>query len=155
MASSLILKRFVYSSVLSCKSPTLLRPAASASHRSFNDHADDNDDRGSRSGTRVGFEPGSEHDESRRGWEWDAKETKDVLLLRVNMPGLGKEHVKISVEQNTLASAPPYTCKIDLPVDKLYKFDQIKAEMNNGVLHVVVPKKKEEETKDATNVKFE
>ncbi|KAG4992370.1 hypothetical protein JHK87_025827 [Glycine soja] len=147
MASSLILKRFVYSSLLSCKSPTLLRPAASASHRSFNDHADDNDDRGSRSGTRVGFEPGSEHDESRRGWEWDAKETKDVLLLRVNMPGLGKEHVKISVEQNTLA--------IDLPVDKLYKFDQIKAEMNNGVLHVVVPKKKEEETKDATNVKFE
>ncbi|KAL3000269.1 hypothetical protein AAZX31_09G204000 [Glycine max] len=95
MASSLILKRFVYSSLLSCKSPTLLRPAASASHRSFNDHADDNDDRGSRSG--------SEHDESRRGWEWDAKETKDVLLLRVNMPGLGKEHVKISVEQNTLA----------------------------------------------------
>ncbi|XP_028248252.1 heat shock 22 kDa protein, mitochondrial-like [Glycine soja] len=50
MASSLILKRFVYSSLLSCKSPTLLRPAASASHRSFNDHADDNDDRGSRSG---------------------------------------------------------------------------------------------------------
>ncbi|KAJ1389025.1 Tubulin/FtsZ, C-terminal [Sesbania bispinosa] len=31
---------------------------------------------------------------------WDARETKDALC--VDMPGLGKEYVKISVEQNTL-----------------------------------------------------
>ncbi|RHN40637.1 putative small heat shock protein HSP20 [Medicago truncatula] len=36
----------------------------------------------------------------RRGW--DAKETEDCLLLRLDMPGLGKEDVKFSVEQNTL-----------------------------------------------------
>ena len=33
---------------------------------------------------------------------WDAKETEDSLLLRLDMPGLGKEDVKISIEQNTL-----------------------------------------------------
>ena len=32
----------------------------------------------------------------------DAKETEDSLLLRLDMPGLGKEDVKNSVEQNTL-----------------------------------------------------
>ncbi|KEH17176.1 small heat shock protein [Medicago truncatula] len=36
----------------------------------------------------------------RRGW--DAKEIEDSLLLRLDMPGLGKEDVNISVEQNTL-----------------------------------------------------
>ncbi|TKY67916.1 Heat shock 22 kDa protein [Spatholobus suberectus] len=101
----------------------------------------------------------------RRGW--DARETEDALLLRVDMPGLGKEDVKISVEQNTLTirgegakegeeeeSARRYTSRIDLP-DKLYKIDQIKAEMKNGVLKVVVPKMKEEERSDVINVKVE
>jgi HSP20 family protein len=36
----------------------------------------------------------------RRGW--DAKETEDALHLRIDMPGLSKEDVKIFVEQNTL-----------------------------------------------------
>jgi len=36
----------------------------------------------------------------RRGW--DAKKTEDSLLLCFDMPGLHKEDVKISVEQNTL-----------------------------------------------------
>ena len=36
----------------------------------------------------------------RRGW--DAKETEDYLLLCLDMSGLSKEDVKISVEQNTL-----------------------------------------------------
>ncbi|KAL5102216.1 hypothetical protein RYX36_006543 [Vicia faba] len=33
---------------------------------------------------------------------WDAREIEDALLLRLDMPGLGKDDVKISVEQNTL-----------------------------------------------------
>ncbi|XP_057456887.1 heat shock 22 kDa protein, mitochondrial-like [Lotus japonicus] len=96
---------------------------------------------------------------------WDARETEDALLLRVNMPGLGKEDVKIAVEQNTLTirgEGPKeseeevggglrYTSRIDLP-DKLYKIDQIKAEMKNGVLKVTVPKMKEEERSDVFNV---
>ncbi|QCD88905.1 heat shock 22 kDa protein, mitochondrial-like isoform X2 [Vigna unguiculata] len=102
---------------------------------------------------------------ARRGW--DARETEDALLLRVDMPGLGKEDVKISVEQNTLTikgegakegdeeeSARRYTSRIDLP-DKIYKVDQIKAEMKNGVLKVVLPKMKEEEKRDVINVNVE
>ncbi|KAE8715961.1 Heat shock 22 kDa protein [Hibiscus syriacus] len=86
---------------------------------------------------------------------WDAKETEDALNLRIDMPGLGKEDVKVSVEQNTLVikgeakesdkeeTDGRYTSRIHLP-DKVYKTDQIKAEMKNGVLKVVVPKIKEE-----------
>ncbi|XP_019450874.1 PREDICTED: heat shock 22 kDa protein, mitochondrial-like isoform X2 [Lupinus angustifolius] len=98
----------------------------------------------------------------RRGW--DAKETKEALLLRVDMPGLGKEDVKVSMEENTLSikgesgkegedeeSGRRYVSRIELP-QKLYKVDQIKAEMKNGVLKVVVPKMKEEERRDVFNV---
>lgn len=102
----------------------------------------------------------------RRGW--DARETEDALLLRVDMPGLGKEDVKVSVEQNTLTikgeggkeseddeeGARRYSSRIDLP-EKLYKVDQIKAEMKNGVLKVVVPKMKEEERNDVFSVKVD
>lgn len=102
----------------------------------------------------------------RRGW--DAKETEDGLVLRVDMPGLGKEDVKVSVEQNMLTikgeggkeseddeeGARRYSSRIDLP-EKLYKVDQIKAEMKNGVLKVVVPKMKEEERNDVFSVKVE
>ena len=102
---------------------------------------------------------------TRRGW--DAKETDDGLYLRVDMPGLSKEDVKVCVEQNTLVikgegakegddeeSVNRYTSRIDLP-EKMYQTDQIKAEMKNGVLKVVVPKVKEEERKDVFNVRVE
>ncbi|KAL5810905.1 hypothetical protein ACOSQ4_027473 [Xanthoceras sorbifolium] len=100
---------------------------------------------------------------TRRGW--DVKETDDALNLRVDMPGLGKEDVKVSVEQNTLVingegqkeeeeSVGRYTSRIDLP-DKMYKTDQIKAEMKNGVLKVVVPKVKVEERADVFHVKVD
>jgi HSP20 family protein len=39
--------------------------------------------------------------------------------------------------------------------EKLYKIDQIKAEMKNGVLKVIVPKIKEEERNEVINVKVE
>ena len=36
----------------------------------------------------------------RRGW--NAREVDEALHLRVDMPGLGKEHVKVWAEQNSL-----------------------------------------------------
>ncbi|PKI39817.1 hypothetical protein CRG98_039862 [Punica granatum] len=102
---------------------------------------------------------------SRRSW--DVKEDNDALFLRMDMPGLGKEDVKISVEQNTLIikgqgeketedeeSRRRYSSRLDLPPN-LYKLGEIKAEMKNGVLKVVVPKVKEEERKDVYQVKIE
>lgn len=103
----------------------------------------------------------------RRGW--NAKESEEALHLRVDMPGLGKEHVKVWAEQNSLvikgegekdpeddadASPPRYTRRIELPADA-FKMDKIKAEMKNGVLRVAVPKLKEEERKDVFQVNVE
>ncbi|KAM1471322.1 hypothetical protein COP2_043000 [Malus domestica] len=102
---------------------------------------------------------------------WGARETEDALHLRFDMPGLGKEDVKISVEHNNILSikgeggkednvgeeeAPPrrYNTGIGLP-EKMFKTDSIKAEMKNGVLKVVVPKLKEEEKADVFHVKVE
>ncbi|XVF54967.1 hypothetical protein PTKIN_Ptkin05aG0223100 [Pterospermum kingtungense] len=99
----------------------------------------------------------------------DAKETEDALNLRIDMPGLGKEDVKVSVEQNTLIikgegakesesedeeTVGRYTSRINLP-NKLYKIDQIKAEMKNGVLKVTVPKIKKEERNDVIQVQVD
>ncbi|KAL4565641.1 hypothetical protein LXL04_029744 [Taraxacum kok-saghyz] len=103
---------------------------------------------------------------ARRGW--DAKEDDNTLYLRFDMPGLDKENIKISVEQNTLIikaeadkeseddEEPPrrYSSRIDLPTD-VYKLDEIKAEMKNGVLKVMVPKVKTEERKDVFQVQVE
>ncbi|XP_018730058.2 23.6 kDa heat shock protein, mitochondrial isoform X1 [Eucalyptus grandis] len=104
---------------------------------------------------------------SRRAW--DVKEDDKALRLRIDMPGLSKEDVKLAVEQNTLIirgeggepegggdeeGARRYSSRIDLPLD-LYKLEEIKAEMKNGVLKVVVPKLQEAERKDAMEVPVE
>ncbi|XP_058758983.1 heat shock 22 kDa protein, mitochondrial-like [Vicia villosa] len=204
MASSLALKRFFSSALLSRS--LLLRPVASSACRSFNtnamrhydQHSDDDRkvdvDRRSFPRTRRDdlllsdvFDPFSPprslsqvlnmvdlltdnpvlSSASRRGW--NARETEDALLLRLDMPGLGKEDVKISVEQNTLTikgeegakeseeeeeSGRRFSSRIDLP-EKLYKIDEIKAEMKNGVLKVIVPKMKEQERNNVINVKVD
>lgn len=98
---------------------------------------------------------------------WEAREDGDALHLRIDMPGLGKEHVKVWAEQNTLIikgegekesdeeeSGRKFSSRIDLPPEA-YKIDQIRAEMKNGVLRVVVPKVKEEERRDVYQVKVE
>ncbi|XP_077223928.1 small heat shock protein, chloroplastic-like [Tasmannia lanceolata] len=102
---------------------------------------------------------------SRRGF--DVREDDNALYLRIDMPGLDKENVMVSAEQDTLIikgqgekdseeddTLLRYSSRIDLP-PKLYKIDAIKAEMKNGVLKVVVPKVKEEEGKDVFQVKIE
>ncbi|GAY43528.1 hypothetical protein CUMW_075180 [Citrus unshiu] len=47
-----------------------------------------------------------------------------------------------------------YSTRIDLP-SNLYKFDDIKAGMKNGVLKIVVPKVKEDEAKNVFKVNVE
>jgi len=102
---------------------------------------------------------------SMRGW--DVKEDENALYIRMDMPGVGKEHVKVSVEQNTLVikgegekeseeeeNRRKYSSRLDLPPN-IYKLDSVRAEMKNGVLKVVVPKVKEEERKDVLEVKVE
>jgi HSP20 family protein len=105
-----------------------------------------------------------------RGWSV-AKEDDDAVYLKVPMPGLGKEHVKVWAEQNSVvikgegekepwdgdgedAAVPRYRRRIELRADA-FKMDKIKAEMKNGVLRVAVPKVKEEERKDVFQVKIE
>ncbi|PKU80431.1 small heat shock protein, chloroplastic-like [Dendrobium catenatum] len=101
----------------------------------------------------------------RRGW--DAREDNDALCLRMDMPGLGKENVKVSAEQGTLfingegeaeagdeESHRRYSTRIDL-APELYKLDAIRAEMKNGVLKVIVPKVKQEERKDVFHVNID
>ncbi|KAM7494084.1 hypothetical protein LguiB_028693 [Lonicera macranthoides] len=109
----------------------------------------------------IGFAAGS-----RRGW--DVKEDKEGLHIRVDMPGLDKKNIKISVEQNILIIKGEgekesdeeedygrrYSSRLVLPMD-LYKINETKAEMKNGVLKLRVPKVKEEERKDVFQVKVD
>ncbi|MCD9645850.1 hypothetical protein HAX54_035149 [Datura stramonium] len=102
---------------------------------------------------------------SRRGW--DVREDDDALYIKMDMPGLDKENVKVSVEENTLIIKGEgekesedeeyrrrYSTRLEIP-QNLYKLDGIKAEMKNGVLKVAVPKVKQEERKDVFNVQVE
>ncbi|KAG0513485.1 hypothetical protein BDA96_10G106500 [Sorghum bicolor] len=109
----------------------------------------------------TGFSP--------RGSSWVSKDDADAVQLKVAMPGLGKEHVKMRVEKDTLVikgegdkdsegddkkDPAGYICRIDLP-SHAFKVDQIKAEMKNGVLMVTVPKIKDGERKDVFEIKVE
>ena len=98
---------------------------------------------------------------------WDAIEDKEALHLGVDMPGLGKEDVKVYAEENALVikgeslseaeldgSGRKFSSRIELPA-KVYKLDKIKARMKNGVLKVTVPKFTEEEIKNVINVNIE
>ncbi|EEF33459.1 heat-shock protein, putative [Ricinus communis] len=103
---------------------------------------------------------------ARRGW--DVKEDDDALYLRLDMPGLSKEDVKVCVEHDTLVikgegpkeneedegSGRRYSSRLQLsPIQ--YKVDEIKAEMKNGVLKVAVPRAKEDERKNVHEVQIE
>ncbi|KAL2550162.1 23.5 kDa heat shock protein [Forsythia ovata] len=194
MASSLAMKRLLASNFLPRSLRPVRAVAQPASSRFFNtnamqeyDHRDERElDVDSRSDRRI-FSPFSEVFDpfSSRSLSqilnmmdqfmespvasgiprnWEARETDDGLHLRMDMPGLGKEDVKVSVEQSTLIikgegkkeleeeeRGRRYSSRIDLP-ENLYKTNEIKAEMKNGVLKVFIPKIKQEERSDVFHV---
>ncbi|GJN00299.1 hypothetical protein PR202_ga17720 [Eleusine coracana subsp. coracana] len=122
----------------------------------------------------------------RRGW-WVArvKQDDDAVTLKVPMPGLGKEHVKMRAEQNVLlikgdketaddkgdketADEDHKETADDKEKEEVprytyrielpadaLKMDQVRAEMKNGLLTVTVPKVKDEERKDVFHITVE
>ncbi|PIA35688.1 hypothetical protein AQUCO_03500204v1 [Aquilegia coerulea] len=95
------------------------------------------------------------------------KEDDGAVYLTCEMPGLSKEDVKVSVEKKFLViegeemketsdgeKARKYCCKIKIEPE-LFKINEIKAEMKNGLLKVTLSKLKEEERKDIIHVKVD
>ncbi|CAN6709792.1 unnamed protein product [Malus baccata var. baccata] len=89
--------------------------------------------------------------------DWYVRETDEGYYVRMEMEGLDKEDVKVSVnvEENTLSiKGEGGFCSFHhLP--ELCKTDGVKAEMKNGVLKVVVPKVREQDRAELIHVKVE
>lgn len=101
---------------------------------------------------------------------WDVKEDESAFRLRFDMPGLQKDEVRVCVEDGDLVikgehkveekneynwssrSFGSYNTRMTLPEN--IKIDEVKAELKNGVLHVFVPKSKEEPKKNV-NINIE
>ncbi|KAL2527529.1 25.3 kDa heat shock protein [Abeliophyllum distichum] len=91
---------------------------------------------------------------------WDIKDEENEIKMRFDMPGLSKEDIKVSVEDNILVikgehkkeegkdnewlsrGYNSYDTRLRLP-DNCEK-DKVKAELKNGVLYISIPKTKEE-----------
>ncbi|XP_051142472.1 small heat shock protein, chloroplastic [Andrographis paniculata] len=91
---------------------------------------------------------------------WDVSEDENEIKLRFDMPGLAKEDVKVSVEDEELvikgekkaeqgkddgwqsSSHSVYSTRLRLPNG--CEKDKVKAEMKNGVLNISIPKAKVE-----------
>lgn len=85
---------------------------------------------------------------------WEIKEGETDYKMRFDIPGMTKEDVKVWVEEKMLAvkaeklpkeneewsakSYGKYSCRIALPENVL--FENINAEVKDGVLYVTVPK---------------
>jgi HSP20 family protein len=107
--------------------------------------------------------PGGRSAAARRS-PWDFVETDDSFRMRLDLPGLSKEEVKLYVEDGSLvikaehsedskadeaqwgsSSHANYSTRILLPDNA--NSEMIKAELKNGVLNVTVPKVAVEEPK--------
>ncbi|KAL2556376.1 25.3 kDa heat shock protein [Forsythia ovata] len=92
---------------------------------------------------------------------WDIKEDEHEIKMRFDMPGVSKENLKVSVEDDVLVikgeheegrkdddsnwssrNYSTYKTRLQLPDDCVK--DQVKAELKNGVLYIYIPKTKVE-----------
>lgn len=92
---------------------------------------------------------------------WDIHEDEREIKMRFDMPGLSKEDVKVSVEDDdilvirgernkegrdddvwTRRSYSSYDTRLQLPQDS--ETDKVKAELKDGVLYVSIPKRQTE-----------
>lgn len=108
---------------------------------------------------------------------WDIQQTDDEIRMRFDMPGLSKEDVSVTVEDDDVLvikgnykkeessdgdgnekngswwnqSYSSYNSRLQLPQN--CEKDNIKAELNNGVLLITIPKAKVE--RKVVNVNIE
>lgn len=97
---------------------------------------------------------------------WDVQETEQDFKLRIDMPGMKKEEVKVNLEDGNIlcirgehkeekeeggkekwrsSRYGNYQTRVELPDNA--KVEEIKAHLDHGVLHVVVPKAPMEQPK--------
>ncbi|XP_059641920.1 heat shock 22 kDa protein, mitochondrial-like [Cornus florida] len=101
----------------------------------------------------------------------DMNQDEKAMYLRMDMPGLSKKNVKISMEMESLSIkgecgkesaedekyGPGYSSRIYRPPtfhipSNIYNTEQIQAKMKNGVLKVKIPKVPKHDNKDRKDV---
>lgn len=108
---------------------------------------------------------------SRMRLSHDIVEDSDAYRLRIDMPGLSKEEVKVTVEDGQLVikgeqnaedksndgwssrSYENYNTRLTLP--EHVQLNEVKAELKNGVLRVLIPKCKEDPKKHAIPIEVQ
>ncbi|MCL7048339.1 hypothetical protein MKW94_003371 [Papaver nudicaule] len=91
---------------------------------------------------------------------WNAEENEGGVDLKINMPGFGKDDVQVTLEEKTLFikgkeenAVNPISFELDLDI---FKVNEMKAEMKNGVMKIFIPKVVEEKKeKNVVQVQIE
>uniref|UniRef100_A0A803LLI8 SHSP domain-containing protein n=1 Tax=Chenopodium quinoa TaxID=63459 RepID=A0A803LLI8_CHEQI len=105
---------------------------------------------------------------------WGFKQDDNAIYLRMDIPGVGKEDVKVYVVgsshmlkvkgirkldpefgDDAETGPKPFVYEVGLVSPSEYKVDKIKAEIKDGVLKVTVPKVKDEERMDVLHVQVD